>query len=319
MPPRKYKNQIAKIIGTDYIMPETGKPLKYEPHQLRILNHAFTPDKSGKMPYRTVVYSCPKKSGKTEIAAGITYAWARHFGGEIYSCANDREQSAGRMYQRVYECLDWLKLNDKSRYDDEVLRHTYDVIELADPKSDRHQANRQAFATIKPIAVDPSGEAGARNSLVVFDELWGYSSGQAERFWEELQPIPTIPHSMRLVVTYAGFYGESNLLYTLYERCLKPDPDTEEYLGTKAEGLEDLPCYVEGSTFAYWDHEARMPWHTQEFLDAARAETRPSEYLRLWENRWTTGQEAFIDMELFDKLNVLGDRMGLKNNMIGVA
>ena len=189
---------------------------------------------------------------------------------------------------------------------------------MADPKTDRHDFNRRPYSIITALAVDPSGEAGARNSLVVFDELWGYNSGQAERFWEELQPIPTIPHSTRLVVTYAGFYGESNLLYGLYERCLKPDPETEEYMGEKVKGLEDLPCYVDGQTFAYWDHEARMPWHTPEFLESARAETRPSEYLRLWENRWTTGQEAFIDMELFDAMCAIGDAEGLKNNMLTI-
>lgn len=314
----QYDNKIAEILATKYVLPETGKPMDLASHQSRILNHVFTPKANGELPYRTVIYSCPKKSGKTEIAAGITYAWARHFGGEIYSCANDKDQSAGRMFARVYEFLDWMKMTNKKRYDNEVLRHNYDIIELAAPRSTSRTANRRAFSTVKPIAVDPSGEAGARNSLVVFDELWGYSGGQAERFWEELQPIPTIPHSTRLVVTYAGFYGESNLLYSLYERCLRPNPETEEYEGELVKGLEDLPCYVDGSTFAYWDHEARMPWHTPEFLSAAKAETRPSEYLRLWENRWTTGQEAFIDMDLFDELCVIGDRAGLTNNMITI-
>lgn len=318
MPPRKYQNKIAHILANDYVLPETGKPMKLEDFQTRILNHVFTPRKDGRMPYRTVILSMPKKSGKTEIAAGIAYAWARHFGGEIYSCANDKDQSSGRMFDRIYKSLDWLKMKNKQRYDNEVLRHNYDIIELADPKTDRHQKNRLPYATIKALAVDSAGEAGAQNSLVVFDEIWGYKTVEDENFWEEMQPIPTIPHSTRLVVTYAGYYGISNLLYGIYERCLKPDPETEEYIGIKAKGLEDLPCYVDGSTFAYWDHVARMPWHTPEFLAAARAETRPSEYLRLWENRWTTGQEAFIDMELFDELCVIGDREGRRNHMLAI-
>ena len=45
---------------------------------------------------------------------------------------------------------------------------------------------------------------------------------------------------------------------------------------------------------------------------------RASEYLRIWENRWTTGLESYIDMELYDQLVARGEAEGLTNRMEGL-
>jgi hypothetical protein len=46
------------------------------PHQREILELAFTFDENGRLPYDTVIYSCPKKSGKTTLNAALTLWWA---------------------------------------------------------------------------------------------------------------------------------------------------------------------------------------------------------------------------------------------------
>ena len=56
------------------IILDDGKLIKFEPHQREILNHVFTFDENGKLLYSTIVYSCIKKSGKTETNA-CTQAW----------------------------------------------------------------------------------------------------------------------------------------------------------------------------------------------------------------------------------------------------
>ena len=48
--------------------------------------------------------------------------------------------------------------------------------------------------------------------FVSYDELWGYTSESSTPIWEELTPVPTRRNSIRLVTTYAGFEGESQLL-----------------------------------------------------------------------------------------------------------
>jgi hypothetical protein len=62
-----------------------------------------------------------------------------------------------------------------------------------------------------------------------------------------------------------------------------------------------------------------MPWHTPVFLEEARNDPsvkgRESEFRRLWENRWTTGKEAFIDVNLVDQRMEEGQAAGLVNHM----
>ena len=150
--------------------------------------------------------------------------------------------------------------------------------------------------------------------------MLGIGCSSAHKLWAELQPIPNIPVSIRMVVTYAGHYGSAELLYSLYEQSVKPDPNNnDEPTGQRIPGLEDLPVFEAGDMFVYWDHEARMPWHTPEFLEAARNDpamkVMPHEYLRLWENRWTTGLQYFIDIQKVDASMREGDKLGLVNNM----
>ena len=83
---------MVRTMEREFWLKSTGKLIKFEPHQKRILNEMFRTDSKGKLVYGTMVYSCPKKSGKTEVAAAVTYAFARTYGGEMYSIANDEER-----------------------------------------------------------------------------------------------------------------------------------------------------------------------------------------------------------------------------------
>jgi hypothetical protein len=320
---RTHNAPIVKIMEREFWLRSTGKRIKLYPHQRRILNEMFRTEK-GRLVYTTMVYSCPKKSGKTEIAAAVTYAFARMYGGEMYSIANDEEGAKNRMYDRMLQSLRMMKEEDPELFDtimpeDKRRRERIalnNTIEFAN-------SNQKNFPphTLRYVASDYAGEAGAMNALCVFDELWGISSERGERLWTEFQPIPNLPASIRFVTTYAGFYGESALLWRLYENVVKPDPHTNEEMGTKVPGLEDLPVYLsdDGSTIVYWDHEARMPWHTLEFLEQARndpsVQGRESEYRRLWTNEWSSGTEAFIDMEVVDRAQARGTDRELINNM----
>ena len=109
-------------------------------------------------------------------------------------------------------------------------------------------------------------------------------------------------------------------MWELFSQTVDEDPDTGRPRGNRVRGLEDLPCFVsdDGRTFAYWNQDIpRMPWQTPEFIDEARNEPgnklMPEEFKRLWQNRWTTGSESFIDMHQVDSLMEEGDAMGLYN------
>ena len=316
----------SKVVTTmekEFWLTSTGKRIKLFPHQKRILNEMFRIE-DGKLAYSTMVYSAPKKSGKTEVAAAVTYAFARIYGGEMYSIANDEEGAKNRMYDRMVQSLSLMRKKDPK---------TFDEVMPADKRRRERIAlsNTILFAqgkqknfgphSLRYVASDYAGEAGSMNALCVFDELWGISSERGERLWTEFQPIWNLKASIRFVTTYAGFYGESALLWRIYENSVKPDPHTNEAMGQRVPGLEDLPVYLSdnGKTIVYWDHELRMPWQTPEKLEEARTDPsvqgREGEFRRLWLNEWSSGTEAFIEMGVIDRAMARGRERGLVNHM----
>jgi hypothetical protein len=117
--------------------------------------------------------------------------------------------------------------------------------------------------------------------------------------WEELTPVPTRRNSIRFLDTYAGFEGESEVLEGLYKTVV----DRDEHPAGQGERIHPtLPIFAnyEARIVAYWDHEPRMPWQTPSYYAAQKKSLRPNAYLRLHENRWTTGGSTFITPELWD-------------------
>ena len=153
--------------------------------------------------------------------------------------------------------------------------------------------------TVTAISGDYQGAAGSNHGLVSYDELWGYTSESSTRLWEELTPVPTRKNSIRFITTYAGFEGESKLLWDLYKQVVSKDEHPE---GQGERIHPDLPIFAnrEARLFAYWDHEPRMPWQTQEYYDSQKKTLRPGAYLRFHRNQWATAEEAFITPEMWD-------------------
>jgi hypothetical protein len=111
--------------------------------------------------------------------------------------------------------------------------------------------------------------------------------------------VPTRRNSVRFIDTYAGFEGESDLLFSLYKLGVHLD----EHAEGQGERLHPtLPIFANRAArlFVYWDHEPRMPWQTPAYYASQRRTLRPPTYLRLHENRWTTGISTFITPDLWD-------------------
>jgi hypothetical protein len=153
--------------------------------------------------------------------------------------------------------------------------------------------------TLTAISGDYQGAAGRNHGLVSYDELWGYISESSMRLWEELTPVPTRKNSIRFISTYAGFEGESKLLWDLYRQVVSKDEHPE---GQGERIHPDLPVYANRAArlFAYWDHEPRMAWQTQEYYDSQKRTLRPGAYLRFHRNLWATAEEIFITPQMWD-------------------
>lgn len=262
------------FIERTLIDPETGESFVLNDAERRFLRHAFERDGDGRLAYPELVYSAPKKSGKTGFAAMVMLYVVLVLGGryaEGYAVANDLEQARGRVFQavqRIVECSPVLAREAK-----------------VTPSSAR--IDFPNGATIQAIASDYAGAAGANPTITVFDELWAYTSEASRRLWDEMVPPPTRQVACRLTVTYAGFEGESVLLEELHAR------------GTAGERIgPDL--YAAEGQLTFWTHEPVAPWQTESWLRQMAGQLRRNAYLRMIENRFVSGESAFVDMDWWD-------------------
>ena len=267
--------------------PITGEPLPSGPiilteHQKLIIRETLSKKPDGMFKYVTILYSAPKKSGKTAIAAAVSmYLAETHTNmGHIYCLANDGKGAEDRQFGAIRKCitlhkklggpLAHLKITANSlRYDN----HT------------EHEA----------IPCDPSGEAGAEPDFTFWSEMWGFSEKQKhkERLWTELTLPPTkYGRSLRWVESYAGFQGESRILENLYNMGVHdgvPHPILNTELG--------LPVYVneDAQLFCYWDHEARMPWQDDAYYKAEAKALDPQEFARVHRNEWQRPVTKYLE------------------------
>jgi hypothetical protein len=224
----KWKRDPAAFIREVLINPETGKPFELSVAQRRFLRRALTLTAEGRLRFPELLFSAPKKSGKTTLAAMITIYLITCLGGtyaEAYCVANDFEQAASRVFQAIARVI------EKSPLLRDSAKITANKIEFV-----------STGATITALASDYAGAAGANPTITVFDELWGYTSERAQRLWDEMVPVPTRKVSVRLTVTYAGFEGESELLESLY-KC-----------GLQGEEVEP-GLYEQPGLLMFWSHE----------------------------------------------------------------
>jgi Phage Terminase len=191
----------TEFIEQVLIDPETGKPFVLLDAERWFLKFAFSTDENGRLLYPELIYGAIKKSGKTTFAAVFVITILLLFSSryaEAYCIANDLEQAQSRVF--------------------EMCRRIVEATPLLQSDS-RITANRITFewngATITALASDYASAAGGHPTISVFDELWCYTSERSRRLYDEMIPVPTRKISCRLVVSYAGFEGESELLYEL--------------------------------------------------------------------------------------------------------
>lgn len=267
--------------------PDSGQPFVLYRAQRRFLTEAFVPTADGSLPYPELLYSAPKKSGKTTLAAVCVLYVVRVLGGryaEGYCVANDFDQAQARVFTACAKIIEVSPLLERTA---KILK---DRIEFPDTK-----------AFIQALPADYAGAAGSNPSIVVFDELWGYISESARRLWDELVPVPTRKVSVRLTVTYAGFEGESALLEELHKR------------GHEGEQIGPSLYRLDGMLM-FWSGELVAPWQSQAWIAQMREQLRPSAFTRMILNKFTAGESEFVPLEWWDQCvdaelrPVVGDR-----------
>lgn len=75
-------------------------------------------------------------------------------------------------------------------------------------------------SVIRAVSSDYKGQAGGRQRLTIFDEIWAFDHERMTRLFEEMTLPPSEPGAYILIVSYAGFTSEGELLENLYKRGL---------------------------------------------------------------------------------------------------
>lgn len=299
--------------GKDLI--QTGGLIVLAPHQKAILKAAFTRMEDGSFPFRLVVLSSIKKSGKTCLAA-IVSRWIAEEQtrfGEIAITGNDQRQARERSYEQMMESI---RLTPGFRN-----RGTEGVL----PERWMLQASKMTCLSsgtkVEALSVDARGEAGANPDLTVWTELWGYEDPAAVKFFHEMTPPPTKPDSIRLIETYAGFDGESYLLREHFDLGKEGRQLTAGKLAEMSgepwdvwaeihDPEELVPIWINESAgmFMYWDSglvARRMPWQQGKIGERYYVEEEKKlpapQFHRLHLNEWVGGEGEFLPMNAWDR------------------
>ena len=249
---------------------EKGKPWKLSAYQRTVLTLAY------QRHYSIRLWSEVKKSGKTFLAAVIAI-WEAVMNPdcEVVCCANDEEQALSRVFQTVCALI---------KYNPELTA------------SATVQATQIKFtngSVIRAVSSDYKGQAGGRQRLTIFDELWAFEAERMTRLFEEMTPPSTEAGAYILIVSYAGFTGEGELLEGLHKRGLK---------GRRLH--KSLECYRAQGLFMFWSHRRRQPWQLGAEGKAYYAEQerilRANTFRRIHRNEWVSSESVFILPELWD-------------------
>lgn len=253
-----------------------GKPITLIPWQRAVLS-AWEAQRDE---ITALAISNIKKTGKTFLnAVLLCWRWLV-LPGEHFAAGNDLDQSSGRQFQMVSEM---------------VRRNAYLTGTV---KVNRNQLIfTPTGSTLTALALDATGNAGSNHLSASHTEAWGIVYEAGVRAFEELTPPPGrfygLP-ALRIIDSYAGYENESKTWHGIVDRGLageRIDPDWPIYRNGGS-----LLFHMEGE-----EAQARCFRGTQDeavaYYEDQRANLRPGTYLRLHENKRSTGSESFIDLE----------------------
>lgn len=262
------------FIKTHFYIPETNQPIQLYPSQENPLQEALTIEPDGNFRYSTVVWSAIKKSAKSSIAAavGLWFAWRKPWS-SIKVIANDLKQADSRV---AYYMRRAIELHPKWRNEVKIVNY-----KITFPN----------HSFIEAIPIDPTGEAGGNDDLIIFSELWGWKNAAALKMWTEMTLSP-MKHgqSLRFCETYAGFLQESPVLENLYDNGVK----NGEVIS------EEFETYRKDKLFVLWNTKPSLPWQTGDYYRSEAANLLETEFNRIHKNQWGDSTEAFVPSEWID-------------------
>jgi phage terminase large subunit-like protein len=269
-------------IQANFYLYDTGTLMNLFEWQRKPLELALSRDPVTKnYNYNTVLWSWPKKSAKSSVIAAVADYVAEHKpNASVKLIANDLRQADSRVGYYLREAIKIGQRNGKRQ----GIVITPSGYKVTYPNG----------AKVESVPIDPAGEAGGNDDMMVYSELWGWKSKAQQLMWAEMTISPNkFGQSQRWVDTYAGYKGESPILEQLYETGVKqgrklPESDmggAEVYVNDAAKML------------AVWVTKPMFKWQSSEYYASEEAQLVPSEFQRIHRNQWADAVNAFIPIE----------------------
>ena len=169
---KRWQCNPADFVEEALIDPETGKPFRLLDAERAFLDHAYRLDADGRLLFPEQLYAAPKKSGKTGSAALHTLTTVLLFGGkyaEAFCCANDLEQSVGRVFKPSVASLSRRHCWPMPRSPETALRFR----SSATPQS-RQSPPIMLVQPVLTLRSQPSMSCGAslRSAAIVYGTKW---------------------------------------------------------------------------------------------------------------------------------------------------
>lgn len=190
-------------ITKDSLAGGVGQLLRMRPWQRQVLRRIFARREDGYLKHRTALVGIPRKNGKSELGAGIAVGnlLLGPQGGEIYSCAGDRDQASiiFNTAKRMVEMDPYLS---------GVIKTYSKILEVP------------ATGTIyKAVSAEAYTKEGLNPSLVLFDELHVQPNRE---LWNVMQLAQGArPEPLMIAITTAGVRtdrtGQDSICYALYK------------------------------------------------------------------------------------------------------
>ncbi|MBA7715960.1 hypothetical protein ES703_125019 [subsurface metagenome] len=256
----EYEQDVIKFCEEQFYI-ETRKPIVLEGWQKEEI---FKPLFYSNIDYDLALISTPKKNGKSTMSA-VCGEWKLFFGpdfSEIYILSRDLSQSQMIIFNKIVQSIE---MNKQALVRCKI---TQDSIEIP------HKGS-----VLRCLPMDISA-SGLSPNMVIADEIWSFEHERMRKIWDELTNIPT-KKMLTMITSYAGYSegDKEDLLWRLYKRGLSgTDP----------------------KMFFYWTHENKASWVSDAYLSQQQQRLRKNTFLRLHENRWTSGEEAFISDTAWD-------------------
>ena len=278
-----------------------GEAVVFEDWQREFLDEAFRLDASGRRVWREILLGCPRKAGKSTLAAtlGLYMAGADgEAGAEVVMAAGSRDQAA-MVFDQARAFVD--ANPELGAYFD----------------AQRYVIQGPNGSVIKRIAADGKLQHGLNPSAVIFDELHSVQTPRQDELWAALTTASGArDQPLILSITTAG-YDKATVLGRLYDAAIR-SPNVERRPGLTI--VRD-----ESTGFLMWwfglrdeddvdDTELWMAanpssWITVEDLQRQRESPTIDELVwqRLHLNRWTKTRDAWLPAGLWESLGSEAD------------